>query len=1843
MWSNVLDSDTVKGFVSLATALVKVLDALNPLNVAFVSLFTFLAKKHDLFSGLFKPAEEGIDTLRKQLAKAEKDLAKANTLDIKHGTNKTAETRRNAEERVNRLKEKVQPYDDVDKLKRQQEELLEKQHNLKLGAIYNPSSDVLADQYNDSVRRQIEAANKKKTIQTEIYKTALGNSDVPSNTLYADLQSVEQELTDIRVEQEKLLQNYEQAKGRENELKQVNDKLDQTNKELAEAEARLAKIDKDFKPSTIVDTVDDIADTFDPKKAKNSIVGKKSARTKRANRLQAEGKSFAEIESDPKIKQYTKEIEEAEKAIDEYNARVAQADDTLKQKNITTAQAVSTENVKAGAEAADAVATNAGTTADIAADVATKKKTASTWADILAEITRKGATGASVAATLKQVLATKLATSELVKKGAAEKGVMVADLATLGVTKLLTLGFYGLVASIKATIASMWTLMTTTPLGPILLVVAAVASAIAIFSHFHKTTEELKEELDGFKSELSDIRSELDEVNSELEATNERMNELLAKDKLTFEEQEELDRLRETNDELERRKELLESEEEYKSGLVGRQAAKVVDSVKSKKDWWDVVLNALPVVHGIAALHGGFNDEGEEAENNIEDYKKLKEKYNNASSLTEQDNYQKQLDAKAAEIDEYILELSEALEGVEYGDSKESDAALDYLAELQDNYAIARGSAGAKTNAIKGIMKKEEFSSMSNAIDYYVEALKNGETGAADAIAEIINNNEDFVADLEARGLEAKDAIDLYTKLGEDMNFNTLEGKTEEIKRATEKLPEAFNNIGQFMDGDTVNSAAVAEYFKGTSNETREEIAKLIQDINDGNTNVETALKQFELFGVQSVLEIEITEVQTNFKDTFTDLEGADGLINTFQELADAIGSTSKAMDALNAAQAEMKANGRVSIETALKLMEYTDDYSKVLTISEGKLILAEDAEENLIEARLDGMKASALKALEDAKAARETTVLAKSNAEIALSTYNSAIETEMAAAVTATAWDKVLAAAAGLWAGIKSLFTSESWTEAYDRAYQETLNSISGDRVAAVKAKYESAEEQAKKGQLEQDIEDADKAIEEQDKEIARLQGNYDLVSGLNKDNIDDVFKSDDFDTVEDAIKDGWEKLINKYENELALITNERDLIEAEIDKMEAQGGKASSQYYKDLIRNSNEEKELLVAKKQELEEYLELNKDNIDSETWTEYNNTINETAVAIKECDTNTIEWAEALREIDMHYFEQATDEVSRLGEELDFVNSLLEDEDVADENGNWTDAGITRLGLYTQQMEKAAAEAKMYQDEIDELNTQYQNGELSEEQYQERLSELVSGQQDAIQSYEDAKDGIVELNEARIDAIKEGIEKEIEAYEDYIDVVKDALDAERDLYDFKKNVQKQSKDIASLERRIASLSGSTNASDIATRRKLEAELLEAREGLNDTYYEHSQDQQNKALDEEAEAFSESKEKYIEELESTLKDVETLITNSIMDVMLNADTVLAKLNEISTTYGYDLSTALKQPWVDASSQAIAWKNELQNSMTSGEYAALIGEGGAITAFANGVATKLGGSWTSVQNKVKGYADFLTGTELGNRFSNAIISFANQIQLIIDKWNGVKKAADDAYVAQTRTNNVGGNSNNNSNNSSNDGNKEEKITTYGITATVTTNGKFFSASASSKTKSDAEEKARQSLQSKVVSYWVNTSMSPDEATSKWNSNWSKQVRLAMTTYAKGTLGTKQSGLAITDESWIGEEITLAAGKNGQLQYLKKGSAVMPADISANLVEWGKLNPDMLKVGCGANLNMISNAVNKPEINFEFDSLVHVDNCSQETLKDLEKMVDNKINQFSKQMNYAIKRIGGR
>ena len=131
---------------------------------------------------------------------------------------------------------------------------------------------------------------------------------------------------------------------------------------------------------------------------------------------------------------------------------------------------------------------------------------------------------------------------------------------------------------------------------------------------------------------------------------------------------------------------------------------------------------------------------------------------------------------------------------------------------------------------------------------------------------------------------------------------------------------------------------------------------------------------------------------------------------------------------------------------------------------------------------------------------------------------------------------------------------------------------------------------------------------------------------------------------------------------------------------------------------------------------------------------------------------------------------------------------------------------------------------------------------------------------------------------------------------------------------------------------------------------------------------------------------------------------------------------------------------------------------------------------------------------------------------------------------------------------------------------------------------------------------------------------------------------------YAKGTTGTPHDEWALTDE--IGDELVLVPGKSGNLSYMRKGTGVVPADLTANLMEWGQFTPGAMNLGGGVNVNMINNAVNKPEFNFAFDALVKAENITEENDCTLEKVYHQtvkELNRFTRELNYAIKGKGAR
>jgi hypothetical protein len=396
-------------------------------------------------------------------------------------------------------------------------------------------------------------------------------------------------------------------------------------------------------------------------------------------------------------------------------------------------------------------------------------------------------------------------------------------------------------------------------------------------------------------------------------------------------------------------------------------------------------------------------------------------------------------------------------------------------------------------------------------------------------------------------------------------------------------------------------------------------------------------------------------------------------------------------------------------------------------------------------------------------------------------------------------------------------------------------------------------------------------------------------------------------------------------FSNVNDVFSDRQSYIEEYMNYLEALGITVPAEMYEELIANEEQRQASNMASLESLRSQLaemEANGYTAEDDEWVQAQADIRALEKEVLASETAMAQWNKTIQEMSFEKFDEFLKRIQDVCDELENVYGLISDEDVALEDGSWTEEGIMSLGLMTQKMAIAKEQAAEYAKEIEKLEEEYQKGTMSEQDYYNRLMELKDGQWESINAYKDAKDAIIDINEARIDMIEQGIQKEIDAYTELIDLKKKELDAERDLYNFRKDIKSQTKDIATLERKIAAMSGSTDAATIAERSKLEAQLREAKESLNDTYYDHAVDSQNSAYDDELDSYTKSKEDYVKQLREALKDVEKIVADSMAQVLVNADSVLTGLNNVSSEYGVTLSDYLMLPWQNAALQATAYK---------------------------------------------------------------------------------------------------------------------------------------------------------------------------------------------------------------------------------------------------------------------------------------------------------------------------------
>lgn len=697
---------------------------------------------------------------------------------------------------------------------------------------------------------------------------------------------------------------------------------------------------------------------------------------------------------------------------------------------------------------------------------------------------------------------------------------------------------------------------------------------------------------------------------------------------------------------------------------------------------------------------------------------------------------------------------------------------------------------------------------------------------------------------------------------------------------------------------------------------------------------------------------------------------------------------------------------------------------------------------------------------------------------------------------------------------------------------------------------------------------------------------------------------------------KQAIDNIAADYENKRSLRDNKIDQYEAYNSLLETDIGYESTKIYQAMMAENNKNIEILSEQRNkmlaELNKRVESGEIKKNSQDWYDAVNDIAAVDTEIIELKTDVEDYQDAINELHWEHFDNFISQLEAVSDEAENLIDILGNEDVVDEVGNWTKEGITSLGLYVQQMENAEMQAKQYREEISYLNKNWKKLGYTEQEYIEKLEELKSGQYDAIKAYEDTKEAIVDLNSERIDAIKEGIEKEIESYEKLIQTKKEELSAEKDLYDFQKSVQESSKDIAEIERKLTAISTDNSSSARAERARLQAELAEAKQNLEDQYYDRSVSNQQEALDKELETFQEEKEAEMEALDEYLENTEQVVADSLATVEANTAIVYETLKQMGSEYGLSITEALTSPWKEGeyAIQSFSEKFGITMSATVEELQALAAEwketmaeieasGSSAVSTVNSSATNYQASTYTAPTTSGGGSSGGSSSNSGGSSSSSGSGETYPYGKASETTGNIKKGNRGKAVKaiQYALNQLG----------------------YGNSGTKKVDGIFGSGT-----------------QSAVKKFQKAMGISADGIVGK-----NTRAKFKLKGYKTGVANVPNDQLAIVDEDQL-EELVLGV-ENGRLTYLSKGSSVIPADLTSNLMSWGTINPqDMLdrnRPSIGVSPSVVNNTM-EFHIDASVGELMHVEELNGDNPDEVLKIVNKALEQHTKNLNNALRKF---
>lgn len=324
------------------------------------------------------------------------------------------------------------------------------------------------------------------------------------------------------------------------------------------------------------------------------------------------------------------------------------------------------------------------------------------------------------------------------------------------------------------------------------------------------TLDEQKEKLDEAVTAYEESKSELEKINNELKTTSERIDELNGKENLTFTEQDELEKLIKTNDELERKIYLLEQANKEAEKEIATEAQNTYDKYTNNR--------TLGAVEQIEFYSDSSLLEGVNWDNFKGDLSWLVAQYRNQEEILAKaqanglETIEKQAKTNLTLLEDYMSEASldyqdlyDKINGIsDYSMTNDLKVAKQDLDDILDIVAEILGYGGQRSEiTFDDIWNSEDFSQYKKELE---SVAKEGKLDAS-----VLESNENYKKLLEDTGATAESTAEhinaLVAEMEQDGSQNsnktpvllgipeTIDELNTKLKPAMDSLAEAYKDI----------------------------------------------------------------------------------------------------------------------------------------------------------------------------------------------------------------------------------------------------------------------------------------------------------------------------------------------------------------------------------------------------------------------------------------------------------------------------------------------------------------------------------------------------------------------------------------------------------------------------------------------------------------------------------------------------------------------------------------------------------------------------------------------------------------------------------------------------------------------------------------------------------------------------------------------------------------------------------------------------------------------------------------------------------------------------------------